>query len=279
MSDAASGAEVLTGQGDTPPVANQPTGNAPPWYGNQELTGYIENKGWKDPSQVVEGYKNLEKILGDKANALVLPKEGDATAWGDFYNRLGRPANSGEYKFSDVEGGDENLTNWFKETAHKNGLTQAQAAAMYDEWNQHMQSGSQESQVAAEAKATKDINDLKKEWGNEYEANIKAGQRAASRFGFTEAEIVGMEQSVGTKAMLQRFAQIGRALGEDSFESGSGGRDQFGLTPQAAQQQIKDLQMDSNFNAAYLDAGNPGHKAAAEKMRNLFEAAYPGGAL
>lgn len=279
MSDAASGAALLEGQGSTPPAGGEGQGNAPesPWYGNQELSGYIENKGWKEASQVVEGYQNLEKLLGDKANAMIMPKEGDEQAWGEFYNRLGRPAESGEYKFTETEGGDENLTNWFRETAHKQGLSQQQAAAMYDAWNEFAQAGNDEMAQQAELRATNELNDLKKAWGNEFDANIQAGQRAASRFGFSSEEMTGMENTVGTKALLERFAQIGRALGEDSFEGGSGGRDGFGLTPAAAQQQIKELQMDQNFQAAYLDTANPGHKAAKEKYTNLFNAAYPGG--
>lgn len=280
MSDAASGADLLAGQGEVSPAGGEGQGNAPesPWYGNQELSGYIGNKGWENAGQVIEGYQNLEKLLGDKANALLVPKEGDETAWGDFYNRLGRPGNAGEYKFEVPEGGDEKLTDWFKETAHKYGLSQNQAASLFDAWNQFAQSGNEEAASQQEAQSAQDINDLKRSWGNEYDANIKAAQRAAQRFGFTEEEMVGMESSIGTKAMLERFAGMGRALGEDSFEGGSNAVSSFGLTPDVAQQQIKDLQMDQTFQAAYLDAGNPGHKAAKEKMTRLFSAAYPGGA-
>lgn len=277
MSEVASGADLLGGQGDAPPASDEGQGNAPesPWYGNQELSGYVENKGWKEAGQVVEGYQNLEKLLGDKANALIVPKEGDEQAWGDFYNRLGRPGNSGEYKF----GGEEStpLTDWFKEAAYQNGLSQTQAATLFDAFNEFSQAGNEEALQAQEAKAQQDIVDLKKAWGNEYDTNIKAGQRAANRFGFTAEEMSGMESAVGTKAMLERFAQIGRALGEDSYQSGDTATNSFGLTPEVAQQQIKDLQMDATFQAAYLDQANPGHKAAKEKYTRLFTAAYPGG--
>lgn len=279
MSDAASGAGVLSGQGGDPsPQAEQPTGNAPetPWYGNQELSGYIENKGWSQPQQVVEGYQNLEKILGDKANAIVMPKEGDEQGWGALYDKLGRPPTAEGYKFEVPEGGDENLTNWFRETAHKTGLTQAQAEAVFNEWNQFAQNGNEEAQAQIAQKAEADITSLKKDWGQEYDANIRAGQQAASRFGFSEEEISGMESVLGTRALLEKFAKIGRAFGEDSFESGTGGRNSFGLTPSAAQQQIAELKGDQTFTAAYLDPAHSGHKAAVDKMNRLMQAAHGG---
>jgi hypothetical protein len=280
MSDAASGAGLLAGQGGTPPAGGAGQGNAPdaPWYGNAELEGYIGNKGWENAGQVVEGYQNLEKILGDKANALLVPKEGDEQAWNDFYTRLGRPANASEYKLAEAEGIEAEAAEWFKDTVHKLGLSQEQAAQLFDSWNTYAQSSVTEVQEKQDAQSAKDLTELKKSWGNEFEANVRAGQRAASRFGFTEDEMNGMESAIGTKAMLERFAQIGRAMGEDNFESGGEGRSSFGLTPQVAQQQIQDLQMDGDFQKAYLDPANPGHKAAKEKYTRLFAAAYPGGA-
>ena len=87
----------------------QANGQQQAWYGGyaEDIRGFVENKGWKDPSDAITGYINLEKYLGaDKAGrGLVLPKDDAATdEWGQVYDRLGRPKSPDEYKLPVPDG-------------------------------------------------------------------------------------------------------------------------------------------------------------------------------
>lgn len=283
MSEQASAADAISGQGDAPPAEAPGSGNADngaqaPWYGESEdMKSYVENKGWGAPTDVLTGYQNLEKILGDKANALTIPKEGDSEGWNNFYEKLGRPATVEGYELPESDADAKPIADWFAKTAHEMGLNKDQAHKFMNSWNEFADSTRTESEEAIAQKSETEFRQLRKEWGGAFEQNVQAGQMAAKAFGFTRDEVSKIESVLGTKATLERFAQMGRKIGEDGFQGNAPGSDtaNFGLTPAAAKQQIADLQGDKEFTAAYLDSSHPNHKNAFEKMKRLNEAAYP----
>src|SRR5690606_18358521 len=60
---------------------------------SDDLKGFVQNKGFKDPASVLDSYRNLEKLMGTpKERLLRLPENmDDANAMGEIYTRLGRP--------------------------------------------------------------------------------------------------------------------------------------------------------------------------------------------
>ncbi len=278
MNEPASAVEALAGQGEqAPPAATQESGNAP-WYGEIEgdLKGWVENKGWKSAHDALNSAWNLEKMFGaDKAgNTVVMPKEGDAEGWNSLYNRLGRPETPEEYKFKLPEGVDPSNLNGFKEIAHRHGLTQSQFENVITEYDKMVDENQERSQNEYKQKQAEQLAELKKEWGLAYDQNLNLANRAAAKFGFTEEEMQSMQDSIGSKSMLQKLSAIGKAFGEDSFISGEN-TSEFVLSPAAAQAQISDLNMDKNFMEAYFSNEHPGHQAAVDKMSKLMKAAHP----
>src|SRR6185312_841401 len=90
---------VAAAQGTAPAA-----GNPIPWLegATPEQVGYIQNKGWTDPKQVLEGYQNLEKMRGVPADRLLtLPAtDADDATKAAFYEKLGRPKEAAGYDFS-----------------------------------------------------------------------------------------------------------------------------------------------------------------------------------
>lgn len=265
------------GEGAAAPAAPAPTGAAAapaPWYGqvDEATSAYITNKGWDNPAKAIESYRNLEKFAGGSKSLLEVPgPDADDAKLGEFYNRLGRPESPDKYDLKTPEGADPELTGWFKQTAHKYGLTAKQAASLYDDWNQ-MAVGKGEAMMAdAQQNSEKEIAALKKEWGQGFEKQIDMGKRAVTALGFNEQQLSAYEAKLGTAEMLKLFSTLGSKMGEDSFEGGERtGSGSFGLTPAAARQQLSDLKTDKQFMEAYLK-GSPEHIA---KMKRLTEAAY-----
>jgi len=244
---------------------------------NEASQGFVENKGWKSADQMLDSYQNLEKTMGVPADQVLrLPKEGDSEGWGSVYNRLGRPEEPSGYKLNEVEvpDGGVDLTSNLREWAHEAGLSQEQAAKIYDNYNARLGEVTQEIQVQKAEQSAADEQALRKEWGNAWDENIAAGVRFRQRFGLDDAMVDKLEDALGLRGLLELSASIGRGLGEHSMPTGAedGGESlPFGMTPAAAKAKIADLTLDKDFMDQYMD----GRKEAVARMTRLHSIAHP----
>lgn len=268
-----------TGQQVAAAPAPAPAAPAIKWLdGADETTvGYVQNKGWTEPKQVLEGYRNLEKLLGaDKANnAVVIPKEGaDPKEWAAVYDRLGRPSEPNGYKVELPQGGNAEFQNAVLSKFHELGLTKAQGEALANWYN----GTTQESLAALEqqrvAQFQQDDAAIKREWGAAYTQNLAQAQSAARGLGLDANTIDKLSEALGHKTTMQLLQKVGSRLTEDSFVAPDAPQT-FGsaMTPGQAKAQIQGLMSDKDFTAKYL-AGDTDAKA---KMARLHSFAYPEG--
>lgn len=238
---------------------------------DEDTNTYVTNKGWQNPADILNSYRNLEKFAGGSKNLIELPGvDADQAAMDAFFGKLGRPDSADKYDLKMPDGADAELANWFKQNAHKAGLNGKQAASLFDAWNEMSGARLQAMQQQAMADSEKAIADLKREWGQGYDGQIDSGKRAVAALGYTAEQLDAIEGKLGTADMLKLFATIGSKMGEPSFEGGERSGTSFGLTPASAKQQIADLKMDKNFMGEYLN-GNPD---AVSKMKRLMEFAH-----
>lgn len=240
---------------------------------DEDTLAYTQNKGWDSPTKMIESYRNLEKFAGGSKSLVELPGEdADEEALSNFYGKLGRPDAPDNYSFQAPDGADTELDGWFRQTAHKHGLSDKQAAALYNDWNEMSVSRLESLQTSMREQAETDIKGLKKEWGGEYDNMIDAGKRAVNALGYDQDSLSVLEEKMGTAEMLKLFATVGSKMGEDSFEDGSSGERGFGMTPAQARNEIQDLKLDKNFMDKYL----AGDRDAVAKMTRLNKAAFGG---
>lgn len=286
MSDA-SGSALLAGN-PAPAPAPAPAGDPAPapgpapapapapgsWYDaieDGDLKGYVQNKGWKDPVELANGYRNLEKLLGTEK--VPLPKGAeDKEGWARVYDALGRPKTADEYGLPVPEGGSPDFAKAAAGKFHELGLSKGQAEALASWYNEQAQQQLGASQQATAAKVEQDLTTLKGEWGGAYEENIELGRRAAREFGLDAEKLTALENAFGTGEMLKFMSKIGRGLTEHTFEGGRSATG-FGMTPEAARQRITALREDREFTAKYLG----GNADARAEMERLMRAAYPEG--
>lgn len=252
---------------------NNPAPNASGnwWDGFQdnELKGYVQNKGWKDPADLAVGYKNLEKLLG--AEKMPMPKGADdAEGWNRVYDALGRPKSADDYKLSVPEGDDGGFAKMAAGKFHELGLTAKQAEGLAAWYNEQGSGRMNEMQQQQAAKAEADMQSLKQEWGAAFDENVEYGRRAAREYGLNAEKLSALENSLGTSEMLKLMATIGRAQGESDFVTSSSGNT-FGMTPSAAQQRISALRADKTWTAKYIS----GDADARSEMQRLMNLAYP----
>lgn len=243
------------------------------WYDaieDADLKGYVQNKGWSDPVELANGYRNLEKLLGGEK--IPMPKgETDAEGWARVYDALGRPKSAEDYKLSVPDGmGDPEFAKAAAGKFHELGLSARQAQALTDWYNQTQGGAVEAMQAQAAQKAEQELSGLRSEWGQAWEENVELGRRAAREFGLDEAKLNAIEGAMGTGEMLKFLSRVGRGLTEHSFESGRT-TTSFGMTPDAARQRLGALRGDPEFSSKYL-SGNADAKA---EMERLMRIAYP----
>lgn len=264
------------GNSDGAPAASPAPAPAPAagsWYDaieDGDLKGYVQNKGWKDPVELANGYRNLEKLLGGEK--VPLPKGAeDKEGWSRVYDALGRPKTADEYGLQLPEGGNADFLKAAAGKFHELGLSKAQAETLASWYNEQAAAQLGASQQAQSAKVEQDMQALKSEWGQAWDENVELGRRAARQFGLDAGKLEALENALGTGEMLKFMSRIGRGLTEHTFEGGRS-TNSFGLTPESARQRITALREDRDWSAKYL-SGNADAKA---ELQRLMEVAYGG---
>ena len=253
-----------------------PAGQPPAsWYSgfqDESLRGYIETKGFKDPSSLAESYRNLEKLRGVPENELVrIPKEGDAEAWNAYYARMGRPENADGYSLPVPEGDDGAFSKQAAQWMHEAGLTPAQAQILAGKNNEFLATQMKAAQDQQAIESDRQMSELKTEWGQAYDQNTEIARRAAKQFGLDEGMLSSIEEAIGTKQLLTLFNNIGQGLGEHKAHGIGSGDNSFKLSPAAAQERIKQLGNDPEWGKKYLAGG----ANEAAEMQRLQQMAYP----
>jgi len=269
---AGAGAGGEGGGGDGAAAATDWTANL-----SEDMRGYVQNKGFKQPEDVLNSYVNLEKLHGVPAEQIVkLPGDNDdPESWNNVWSKLGKPDSPDGYEVPmPEEGGDENFAaeakNWF----HEANLTPAQAKKVAEKWNEYVTSTQQQTAEQQQQQAQEAEKTLKKEWGKAHDENIQVAQKAAREFGVTADQIDALEKTMGYDGVMKFMHSIGSKLGEDGYvASGPGGNNSFtgAMTPEQAKSRIATLRQDSGF----VDRYTKGDTEARKEMARLHEMAYP----
>ena len=224
-----------------------------------ELREFIANKGWKDPAEMAAGYRNLEKLVGGEK--VPLPKgDADAEGWERVYKALGRPARPEDYQLGDLESAAQ---------YHKLGLTARQATGL-SAWQDTLKAAQeQKTNEETAAQRSQQLAAIRKEWGGEFDENVRLGKRAVREFGL-EGSVEALEAALGSGELLKLTAKLGRGLKEDAFAGKSAGRT-FGKSKDEAKEEIGALSQDKAFVQRYLINDVQAVKQFAELHRIAFE--------
>lgn len=234
---------------------------------SEDAMTFVNNKGFKSVEDVVTGYRNLEKFTGVPADKLLkMPDENNADEVNAFYNKLGRPEKAEDYKFEIADGQDDSIAKAIAPELFKAGLSQKQAAAIY----KTLEAAKIEQTKAAEAAAVKAEEDLKSEWGTNYDNNLKAAQQAAKIAGVTAEQIEALQKATDYKTVMNMFKNLASKFGEDALRgAGDNKQTRFTLTPQQAREKIEQLKT----NKDWVQKISSGDKAALQEYDELTKLA------
>ena len=260
--------------GTTAPSAAASTGLDWLTGASEDVTTYVQNKGWKAPTDLLTSYQQLEKHMGTPAERLLrLPdfEKAEKTEMDQFYNKLGRPVEPKGYDLPVPEGVPTDFAEAAKLKMHELGLTAKQARELAA-WNNEMGATMASKQKEAySATIAQQSAELKTEWGAAYDQEMGAAKNAAKALGIKPEQIDALEGSLGFANLMKMMSNIGKRIGEDKFVSGDGSSGSGALTPAGAKARITQLQGDKDWTAKYLS----GNVQARAEMERLMQFAYP----
>jgi len=256
------------GGGDPAPILS------PAWLDTlaAEDKALAEAKGWKDPVDVLQNYRELEKFTGVPKDRLVKIPDSDGD-WEPVYTQLGRPSSPDGYDYEVPEGGDANLAEWARGTFHKLGLSKTQGEGFLKEYDDFAKGFVEESAETLETELAAQQLALKQEWGAAYDAQMKQAKAGARALGLADEVIDGLQKQVGFDGVMKAMQQVGAKVGEDTFVGGGPGEtgDMRVMTPQQAQDRLTELKATKEWADKYR-SGDP---KARRESEALLQMAYP----
>ena len=222
-----------------------------------------------DIQSLAKSFVHAQKLVG--ADKVAIPgKHATEDDWDNFFNKIGKPRDIGQYEIKVPESFDKKSMEGFKETAFKNHLLPKQAQAIIDWYSKANQEMSQQIESQTRAQQQEEIQSLKQEWGAAFDTKIARAQMVIKNHADDETIKYLAESGLGNNIKLVRLlAKVGEMYNEDQIR-GSGG-DPNALSPQDAMRQANDIMSDRSH--PYYDKHHPNHKAAVAEVSKLFQMA------
>ena len=191
------------------------------WLGDvdSETLGYVQNKGFKSPADILKSYQHLEKFRGaDETQLLKLPSNDEER--NEFQQRLGRPETVDGYKFEAPEGYQENETDQIlKQKFFEHGVS---SEAFSDIAKVFIEAQSQTHQKQ-EAQAIEDHNnqvqELRDKLGTRFDSVISSAERAARSIGMDDEAIGKFQEVFGPQKAVELLINLSKNVGEDNIDS------------------------------------------------------------
>jgi len=217
-----------------------------------------------DIGALAKSYVHAQQMIG--ADKVVLPsKSATEDEWAEFYTKIGRPESPEGYELEVQglpEGAEPNqeMLDWFKQTAHQAGMTPQQAQHMLQAYNEMTANEYGMTQQQAEARVAEVETELKREYGEAFDDKLTVANGVLAEF--SSPDLAEVQLADGTllgdnPEVIRLLANVGTYIqdrvGEDSLE---GVRTSGAMTPDDAMQKVREL---TAPNTPYWDQRHPEH--------------------
>ena len=220
---------------------------------------------------LAKSYINATKMIGQ--DKVVIPNNNSTEdQWNEVYEKLGRPESADKYSLdakSEVVNLDEGAIKSFAEQSHKLGLNNKQAQGILEFYKNNMEGTAQQSKIDTETAQVQSEQQLRQEWGRDFEGKVKqAGALAKANI---DPEVLDMTLSNGTRLgdhpeIIKGFAKIAGMMSEDKIVA----------TESENVDTVKDLESEiaaisNDRNGPYWNKSHPDHDKAVQQVYTLRE--------
>ena len=220
---------------------------------------------------LAKSYINATKMIGQ--DKVVIPTNNSTEeAWSEVYDKLGRPESADKYSLdakSEVVNLDENAIKSFAEQSHKLGLNNKQAQGILEFYKNNMEGTAQQSKIDTETAQAQAEQQLRQEWGRDFEGKVKqAGALAKANI---NPEVLDMTLQNGTRLgdhpeIIKGFAKIAGMMQEDKIVATES---ENVNTTKDLESEISSIMNDKNH--PYHVKGHPDHDKSVQQMLTLRE--------
>jgi len=218
---------------------------------------------------LAKSYINATRMIGQ--DKVAVPNENSTDdQWNEVYGKLGRPESADKYKLevqSETAPLDEGAIKQFAQNAHQLGLNNKQAQGILEFYKNSMEGSVQQAKIDTETAQANAEQELRKEWGSNYDNNIKkAGSVAKANM---NPQILDMELKDGTRLgdhpeVIKGFANIANILSEDKLVGTESENTDRGTDYEA---EISKLVNDRD--APYWNNSHPDHDKVVQQVFTL----------
>ena len=220
---------------------------------------------------LAKSYINATKMIGQ--DKVVIPTNNSTEEhWDDVYAKLGRPESADKYALdakSEVVNLDETAIKSFAEQSHKLGLNNKQAQGILEFYKNNMEGTAQQSKIDTETAQSQAEQELRQEWGRDFEGKVKqAGALAKANI---NPEVLDMTLSNGTRLgdhpeIIKGFAKIAGMMSEDKIVATESENVD---TKTDIESEISALTNDTN--SPYWNKNHPEHDKIVQQVYTLRE--------
>ena len=220
---------------------------------------------------LAKSYINATQMIG-KDKVAVPNKNSTEDQWNEVYDKLGRPESADKYSLnakSDVVPIDENAIKQFAENAHQLGLNNKQAQGILEFYKNNMEGMAQQAKVDTETAQAQSEQQLRQEWGREFDTNVKkAGALAKANM---NPEILDMQLKDGMRLgdhpeIIKGFAKIAGMMSEDKIVSTESENVSSNTDVET---EISDIM--NNKDGPYWNKSHPDHDKMVQQVYTLRE--------
>jgi ferredoxin-fold anticodon binding domain-containing protein len=220
---------------------------------------------------LAKSYINATKMIGQ--DKVVIPNNNSTEEhWDEVYSKLGRPDSADKYSLdakSEIVNLDENAIKSFAENAHQLGLNNKQAQGILEFYKNNMEGNAQQSKIDTETAQVQAEQELRQEWGRDFEGKVKqAGALAKANI---NPEILDMTLSNGVRLgdhpeIIKGFAKIANMMSEDKILA----------TESENTDTVKDIEseiaaLSNDRNGPYWNRSHPDHDKVVQQVYTLRE--------
>jgi len=220
---------------------------------------------------LAKSYINATQMIG-KDKVAVPNKNSTEDQWNEVYDKLGRPESADKYSLnakSEVVPIDDNAIKQFAENAHQLGLNNKQAQGILEFYKNNMEGMAQQAKVDTETAQTQSEQQLRQEWGREFDTNVKkAGALAKANM---NPEILDMQLKDGMRLgdhpeIIKGFAKIAGMMSEDKIVSTESENVSSNTDVET---EISDIM--NNKDGPYWNKSHPDHDKMVQQVYTLRE--------
>jgi len=181
---------------------------------------------FKDVGSLAKSYLEAEKMISRKG--VIVPTERSTPdEWNNYYKALGRPDSIDGYELKKPDSLPEGMTyneertKQFAELAHKIGLSKTAVQEIAKWWDEGQRAEFEKLGKDANDYLTKSTAEMKKEWGKDYDANLKKADSVIVPIFGEDFQKMLIDTGLNNHpAMVKGMFKISQALGEHQLTKG-----------------------------------------------------------